>query len=84
MEEGEERQGVHLRGGGQGRVRSWPGEEEGKGSRGGRGQRSWEGQPRRRAGPWWSRKRSGLRGWLVEEGEGQAGYSILGWWRAGR
>lgn len=85
-EEVEERRGAHLMAGGPGRARSWLGEEEGRGSRDGRGRRRWGGQRRRRrrVGPRWRRRRSGPRGWLGEVGEGREGYSTRGWWRAGR
>lgn len=74
----------HLRGGGKGRARSWLGEEEGRGSRDGTGRMRSGGQrrQRRRVGPWPNRRRSGQRGWLEGEEEGQVGCSILGWWRA--
>lgn len=78
-----ERQAVHLTGGGRGRVHNWPGEEEGRGSRDGRGRRRSGGQRTQRAGLWWSRRRSGRRGWLGEEEGGLVGCSILGWWKAG-
>lgn len=82
-EEVVEQQGVPLKGGGPGRARSWLEEEEGRGSKDGRGQRRLGERRKRTAGPWQSRRQSGWRGWLGEEGEGLVGCSILGWWRAG-
>lgn len=85
VEEGEERPGVRPKAGGRERARSWLEEGEGRGSRDGKGRRRSVGQRRRRqrAGQLWSRRPSGQRGWLEEEGAGQVGYSTLEWWRAG-